>query len=298
MECNNTFILIKQKEEQNLSAEDVCQIMNELFMELTQNTSTLQVNDMSVFRNSMDYLLENILPLYENNVEEFKNYPFFQMMNNQKEKIVFYQQQINNLKEDIDALAKTNQQLSLLTQDYHQYTQKKNELIQEQITLSNQQKEMEDIDLKTLEQQTQELKDQIQTIQQYHQLKEEVQTLQIQKQEYDDFILELQQLKEEKQTLETQLSKINLTKEKIEQAEKHYQYLLSKINGAGNRRKRIDRASQDIHQCSLEEFMNRFQSEIQKSQNLLDENLLEDIHIARELIGIINQILDERRTLF
>lgn len=315
MKCPRTEILIKQKEENDLSVENVCQILNELFMELTYDR-TLEIQHMNEFRNSMDFLLENILSLYEEHIDDFRKIPFFEMMKSNQQDIVSYQQEINQMKDDIKDYEEIQKKLEQVRHDYEEFMTIKTQMDDMQQEIASKEQEMRSCDLsqyrKLIVEKRQELTEKMkaeeelmslnQQLDQFKDAQTQVKELKIKLQEaikqYPD-LMTLQNtivnLKKEINTIEsaTRQAMLVLNHDHDMELIKFYQIIMQRINSLGKKEKRVEEKfakNQSMYE-SIHDFTDEFKKQIERCQQ--DQMMLkEQVKIGKHII----QMMKDDRT--
>lgn len=151
MECNKTFISIKQLEEQDISADKICSILFQLYDELAINEQAIKVDDLKSFRSHMNTLLDRILKLYKANEDDLSKLALFKRIEDKEKNVEDYLNKINDLEEEIKSLDKLNIELKEKTSHYQDVLNKNKKLEEENKMLKERLLELDKIDLGALE---------------------------------------------------------------------------------------------------------------------------------------------------
>lgn len=228
MECNKTFISIKQLEQQDISADKICSILFQLYDELAISPSSIEVNDIKAFRSHMNTLLDRILKLYKANEGELSKLALFQRIEAKEKEIEDYKEKINSLEEEIEQSDILNQKLLDQTKEYKSLKEKNDELTKENVELKERLKELSKIDLKILKDENNLILEEIKTIQtEYDHITEEIlnntKVLEQSVENYNELvknnnitILKIEELEQQLSTLQQQKKQLEEEKTKYE----------------------------------------------------------------------------------
>lgn len=157
MECNKTFISIKQLEQQDISADKICSILFQLYDELAIDEKATTVDDLKAFRSHMNTLLDRILKLYKTNEESLSKLALFKRIEDKEKNVEEYLNKINELEENIKLLDKVNIELKEKTSMYDEILDKNNALEEENKVLKEKLAKLEVLDLDALEESNKQL---------------------------------------------------------------------------------------------------------------------------------------------
>ena len=143
MECNKTFISIKQLEEQDICAEKICSLLSQLYDELAIFEHALEVNDLNAFRSSMSILLNRVLNLYKKNEDSLSKSGVFQRIKNREQEVEDYQQKVEELKEELVKIEELNKELKDKTKQYDDIKEENTKIEEENKKLLEKVKEIE-----------------------------------------------------------------------------------------------------------------------------------------------------------
>lgn len=294
MECNKTFISIKQLEQQDISADKICSILFQLYDELAIDDQAIAVDDLKAFRSHMNTLLDRILKLYKANEDRLSKLALFKRIEDKEKSVEEYLNKINELEEDIKRLDKANLDLKEKTSMYDEILNKNNELEEENRLLKERLTKLETIDLKALEEDNELLLNTVETKEkEYNKIVENKEGLDHKLEDLDKKYVEVNQLVDELTDQYNQgFEQLTLLQEKSSELEE----LIKENEELLNQKETLEELTKKTNE--LENVNNTIKDEIKSMNGILGrESIDEDDkqHIRRlESIKIdVSQLLEE-----
>lgn len=245
MECNRTFISIKQLEEQDISAEKICSLLSQLYDDLAGYEHALEVNDLNAFRSHMSTLLNRVLNLYKTNEDSLSKSGVFQRIKNRELEVEEYQRKVDDLKEELEKIDELNHELKDKTKDYNQIKDKNKELESQNQELKAKIKELEKINLEKLEEDNKNLENYIsQKEESYKTLNEDNKNLKNQLEDlrikYDQVLDIYKENKKQNEQLSIEINEISRKEEELRQEKELNKDKLEKLEKLENIQKEVN----------------------------------------------------------